>query len=445
MDRRAFFRLSAGAALGLALPACSSGSGPERAEAQPKPKGRPTLRIAQLNHFVPAYDDWFDNEYTKRWGEEHDVDVVVDHIVYSQLLDRADTEVAAGRGHDLFAFIVPAARFTDEVIDHADIVAEIESRTGPMAPHLDRTVWDRQRRRCFGVPVWWSPQPALYRTDLWAPTGLTPSTWDRVVQAAPGLRDQGHPVGIGFAPDFDPTLTLTALLLSHGASIQDEEGRPALDSPAAVEAVKVGVELFRRGMSADVLGWDASSDNRFLASGQGSMTIDQISALRAMEQENPELAAQVAVAATPAGPGGAFHPPIAQTYVVWRFAEQPDLAAQFLVDLVADSAESLTRSLFYNLPGFPGSVPDLAALLAADPAAVPAGKYGVLADAAAWSTNVGHPGPDNPAVDEITNEFVVSQMFIAAARGEVTPAEAAAGAQARATAIFDKWRERGKL
>ena len=38
------------------------------------------LRIMQWAHFVPAYDQWLDNTYVKRWGEANDVEVKVDHI-----------------------------------------------------------------------------------------------------------------------------------------------------------------------------------------------------------------------------------------------------------------------------------------------------------------------------------------------------------------------------
>ena len=41
---------------------------------------RPVLRIAQWRHGVPTYDAWFDDEFTKRWGEEHAVEVIVDHL-----------------------------------------------------------------------------------------------------------------------------------------------------------------------------------------------------------------------------------------------------------------------------------------------------------------------------------------------------------------------------
>src|SRR3989337_768351 len=55
-----------------------------------------------------------------------------------------------------------------------------------------------------------------------------------------------------------------------------------------------------------------------------------------------------------------------------------------------------------------------------DPFALPGeekGKLKVLKDADKWSTNVGHPGPSSPAVGEIFNTFVLSNMMANAARG----------------------------
>ena len=40
---------------------------PGRARAQQK-----TLRILQWKHFVPGYDEWFNETYVKEWGEQND-------------------------------------------------------------------------------------------------------------------------------------------------------------------------------------------------------------------------------------------------------------------------------------------------------------------------------------------------------------------------------------
>src|SRR5690242_12632671 len=48
-----------------------------------------TLKILQWSHFVPAYDTWFDNTYTKQWGEKNDTQVIVDHVGIPAINSRA--------------------------------------------------------------------------------------------------------------------------------------------------------------------------------------------------------------------------------------------------------------------------------------------------------------------------------------------------------------------
>ena len=194
MDRRGFLRLAAGAATPGACRS-GSGSGPSGQAATATREARPrTLRIALWSHFIPPYDRWFDEEYTQRWGEEHGVDVVVDHIPYAQLGARAGGEVAAGRGHDLFAFITPPPGFEDDVIDHREIVEEVEAKVGKMAPVVERNVLNPKTGRYFGFSDFWVPNPVHYRTDLWddVEPGLVPSSWGDVRRAAPPPEGSGH-------------------------------------------------------------------------------------------------------------------------------------------------------------------------------------------------------------------------------------------------------------
>src|SRR5262252_4093571 len=39
-----------------------------------------TLKILQWSHFVPGYDKWFNNTYTKEWGAKNGTAVVIDNI-----------------------------------------------------------------------------------------------------------------------------------------------------------------------------------------------------------------------------------------------------------------------------------------------------------------------------------------------------------------------------
>jgi multiple sugar transport system substrate-binding protein len=175
-NRRDFLRLAAGAAAVAATgAACSSGSDnpkqPASAGKAAAGQGGRTLRIAQWSHFIPAYDAWFDGEYTQRWGEEHDVRVLVDHISATEVSERATAEVASQRGHDLFGFLVPTPALEDEVIDHREIVEEVRGKLGPMVPFLERGVLNPKTGRYFGFPDHWAPLPVVYRADAWGEVG----------------------------------------------------------------------------------------------------------------------------------------------------------------------------------------------------------------------------------------------------------------------------------
>ena len=445
MDRRDFLRLTAGAAALAAASGCSGKSSGSAGNAATAAKAK--LRILQWNHFIAGYDQWFDG-FAARWGEEHDTDVTVDHINVDDLRLRASGEVSSGRGHDLLnLFGSPAGLWEEEVIDHKDIVAEIEAKVGSMLPAIARGVHNLKTKKFVGVSDGWAPQVVNYRTDLWpSQEGPSPDSWESILRAAPRLKSAGTPVGIGLSPNIDPQSTAFSLLFAFGASLQDEAGTLRLATPAAVEAVKFATSLYRSGMSEDALSWDNAADNRYLATGKGSLIIDPVSAIRATEKEDPDLAAKIALAPPPAGPAGRpGHTGVVSTYVIWKFAENPSGASRFLVDFVLAYREAFLRSELYNMPAFPGSVRDLSSLLAADSPARPAGKYNLLAEAGTWTTNPGHPGFDNAAVAEVFNEYIIANMFTAAARGEMSAEAAVKEAHAQAKPIFDKWREQGKI
>ncbi len=447
-DRREFLRLAAGAVAAGGLGACGSGSKKPEQTAGNKSasKGAGELRIAQWSHFVPAYDTWFDSEYTPRWGTEHDVRVAVEHFPLTELPTRAAAEVAAEKGHDLFQFTSAPSAFEDQVLDLSDVVEEVERRHGPMVPLVERSVRNPKTGKVYGFSDSWVPNVLHYRSDLWEPMGR-PDSWEQLLAAAPALKASGHPIGIGMSSstDFDSSWAALSLMHSYGASIQDEAGVLTINRPSTVEAVRVGADLYQRGMTEDIFTWDSSANNRFLASGRGSLILNAISAVRAIETQDPDLAAKVGLLPPPTGPSGRYGSYVVNVYVIWKFASNPDAAKQFLLDLALASRDSAVRSELYNLPSFPDSVPDLTELVTTDQRARPPDKYKVLADAPSWSTNIGHPGYSNAAIDEVFNQFLVPRMFASAARSELTPADAVKRAEAEMQPIFERWRERGKL
>jgi multiple sugar transport system substrate-binding protein len=405
-----------------------------------------TLRIAQWSHFVPAYDKWFDNTYTKIWGRANDTEVIVDHINQADIPARAAAEVAAQSGHDLFWFLAPPAQYEDQVVNHADVVQEVTKRRGKMADVAYRSTYNPRTKKYFAFSDTYAPDPVNYRTDLWGEIGLRPTTWENVLRAAPRLREKGNPIGVGMSNEIDSNMALIALMMCYGGFIQNDEQRVTLNSKGTREALNLMRNMFRNGMTNEVFAWTAASNNQAMLSGHLSMALNAISITRSAELSNPDLARRIALAPIPAGPNGRVgleH--VMGCYVIWRFAQNKEAARKFLVDLEWKYTGAFENSRFYNFPSWPNSVRNIPVRLKRDPAQ-PAGKYVILDEInQKYTKNVGYPGFSNPAIDEIFNKFLVPQMFAEVAQGKRSAADAARTYDREFRSIFQKWRNRKKI
>lgn len=440
VTRRTFIKTAGSAAL-----AAGVGSNiiiPGRAKAQQK-----TLKILQWNHFVPGYDKWFNNEYVKEWGEKNDTNVIVDNIGVAAINSRAAAEVSAQQGHDLFMFLWPPPVHEDQVIDHRELYEECEQRYGKAIDLAIKSTYNPKTRKFYGFSDSYVPDPVNYRKDLWDDIGMFPGTWDDIRVGGRKIKEKhGIPVGIGLASEIDTNMALRAIMYAFGSSVQDAEGTPVLKSRATLDAIKFVKALYEEAMTDEVFTWDASSNNRFMLAGKGSLALNAISITRTGESKKLPVADNIWLAKAAQGPVrriGLEH--VMDVYVIWKFAENIDGAKQFLVDYMGNFRRGFMASEFYNFPCFPQTVPDLKALIANDPKATPPDKYKVLEDVLDWATNVGYPGYANAAIDEVFSTWIVSTMFAQAAAGRLSPEAAMNQADAEVRRIFGKWRGRGKL
>jgi multiple sugar transport system substrate-binding protein len=408
-----------------------------------------TLRIIQWSHFVPAYDTWFDNVYTKKWGQRHDTDVTVDHINLAQLPARAQSEIAARSGHDIFGHVSPQAGLEDNVINHREIVEEVQHKVGKVGKVGFKSCHNPKTKKWHGFPENFVPDPIHYRVDLFHQVGLkSPTTWHDLLVAAPKLKALGHPVGIGMSNELDSNMALNAILMCFGGFIQNEHTHVMINSKGTREALKFMRSLYKRGMTDEIFAWTASSNNQGYLAGRLSLAVNAISIIRSAEDQNPALARVTGLRPIPEGPDrrlGLEH--IMGVYTIWKFKPkaQQKLAKRFIADLEINYAAAFKNSKYYNFPAFPKAVTNYRQRLGADPH-LPKGKYKILDTIARkYTANVGFPGYSNAAVDEIWNTFLIPQMFAQVAQDKMTPAEAAKAAERQMKAIFAKWRKRGKI
>ena len=276
---------------------------------------------------------------------------------------------------------------------------------------------------------------------------MVPNSWDDIRVGGRKIKHKhGIPVGIGLASEIDTNMALRALMYAFGSSVQDEASTPVLKSKQTLEALTFAQALYEETMTNEVLTWTASSNNRFMLSGRGSLALNAISITRTGEQQKIPVADDIWLAKAPAGPVrriGLAH--VMDVYVIWKFAENIDGAKQFLVDYVGNFRQAFMASEFYNFPCFPHTVPDIHTLISNDPKAKPPDKYKVLVDVLEWATNVGYPGYANAAIDEVFSAWIISTMFAQVAAGKLSPETAMNQADTEVQRIFTKWKARGKV
>lgn len=405
------------------------------------------LSIVQWTHFVPAYNGWF-RTWAREWGEQNDVEVTVDLENYTRLPELAAAEVKAERGHDIFGFLSPPARYEDRVIDHRAIVRQIEKAVGPYGELGRRSTYNPKTKKYFGVSDYYVPAPLIWRHDLWNEIGQSPATWDHVREAAPTLKSNGHPIGIGLANEPDSNLALISLLMCFGAFIQDESGRLAIDSENTVEAVEFMADLHTRGGDDAALAWNPVSNNQFVLSGKGSLIVNAISPIRRAEDLGIPFADDLWIWPTPRGPRGRLGlGQYTSAYSIWRFARNREAAEKFLADLCLASSAAVTASNFFNFPSFPGAYPlsQIYKAAAANTRA-PKGKYSILTTVASkFTRNLGYPGHANAAVQEVWDTFLIPRMFAQVSLGRMSAVESVGATAGEMTAIWSKWRAAGKI
>jgi len=437
LSRRDFVKLTGAGAL-------AAGAGPyflfpERAQAQQK-----TLKIAQWSHFVPDYDKWFDNTYTKQWGQKNNTNVIVDHINVNELPARAAAEVAAKKGHDLFMFLSPAAAYEPQTLDLSDVYKEVEKKHGKKIELAHKSTYNPKTKRYFGFSDSYVPDPGNWYKEWWAEAGYPngPDTWDDLYKGAKKIRQsRGNPCGLGLSQELDTSMAMRALLWSFGGAEQDEHGNITINSKQTIDALKYMKQLYQDTETPEVFTWDPSSNNRAMLAGKVSYVANAISITRQAEREHLPISSHIMISKALKGPVrriAAEH--VMDCYVVWNFAENKEGAQKFLIDYIDHFKEGFENSKWYNFPCFPATVPDLKKEIQSDPTADPADKYKVLADVLDWATNVGYPGYATAAMDEAFRTWVIPTMFAKVSRGDETPENAAKAAEQEYKRISDRWK-----
>lgn len=439
VTRRDFVRLAAAAATAGPLLRFPSGVFGE-------PARQRTLRIAKWAHFLPEYDHWFDDAVARQWGERHDTQVIVDHLPVEEIGARAAAEAAAGKGHDVFMFPWPPAEHARHAIDHTEIYQAVAARWGNVDRLGHRSTFDPRTKQYFAFADSWMPAPVHYLQDAWAAVGMAlgPLHYGSLRSGGRRLRDKlGIPCGLALAPSLESNVNLHILLHGFGSRVLDEHGEVILGRGArAVAALKFVKALQDEAGAPEQLAWGPGDSVRAMVARKSSCTINAISLLRTAEKADPAAAAKIRLSPPLLGSAGVLSVPhVTNCSMVWKFAENPAGAKQFVGDLIDSSRAAYEQSQGCNFPIFQKTLPDLIVRLENDPHGDPPYKYKELKDALHWTANLGFPGYANPVAMEVFNTHVIPRMFVSVVKGEAAPEDAVHAADAEVKRIAEKWQQ----
>ncbi len=365
-----------------------------------------TLRFLNWNHFIPAFDKWFD-KFAVDWGKANGVTVRVDHNPHLQLPARLASELAAGAGHDIFNFAgqIQVTLYYQHLVDLTDLMNRLGNKYGGwLVPARNLGVVNG---RWYAYPDFYITIPMLYRKDLLDESGLAlPDTWEGWRNFGRIMKPKGHQAGMAVSHCNDANHNWRSVLYDFGVKEADPTGREILwDSKELREAMKFSKSLWEETMTSEVFSWDDASDNRLLDSGVACWIHDAISALRSIEQPNPALYAKINIGNEPLGPKGRYNIVDPILFSVWKFSKNQAAALEFLEFYANHINDNIVESKGYNMPFLRGFYKKPMPILGADP------KYGILQD---WNTVArffGFPGPVTAPAAEVLATFVVPDMM----------------------------------
>ncbi len=435
-QRRTILQAGASALIGLANPSgvLATDHAPNR-----------TLKILRWKHFIPNVEYWFNKVFVPEWAERNNVIVEVSSVGLSEINQAANAESIAGRGHDLVEFVESRADLEDHFIDHRELFEQGQKLFGNALESAHRTCFNPRTNRYHGFCTHYSPAILTYRKDLWDSIGRSPDDWDSIRSGgrAINLLHDMHQ-GISLSNGHNAEHGLSAVMSAFGSFIQDADGITSLASSATLDVLKFVKAMYEESMPPEVLTWSPASNNHFMLSGQGSLTIDTLSIARAAENKQLPVEQNLSISLVPMTESGSGSPAYgANNWAIWKFSRNSEAAKQFLLDYVAASRTIFLKSGFQEMPSFPGTVPDGGKLVVSDPFAPD--RYAFLKKVPKNITNFGYPGYSNAAIGEVRNTHIIPNMFRRAISGELTPEQSMAQAHGETERVFSKWRSVGKI
>lgn len=418
--------LGAAGLLGAAVPGGARATIPTAEVAPPRlaPERGARLRVLRPAKFVDP-DEAIFTANSRRFAERTGIEVRVDYVNWPDMPVQVAVAANTGQGPDVIIGFGPDPHlYADKILELTDLAEYLGAKYGGWY-ELALTYGRKWRSNAWlGLPMGGTTSPVVYRASWVREAGFegVPRDLDGFLRLCQGLKRIGHPCGfaLSHAPGDAPAYA-NWLLWSHGATLVDEAGKVALESPETLRALDYA-RAMQETMVAGTMAWNGASNNRAFIAGEIGLTQNGVSIYYALKTAND--AAQNAIARDTEHaemPFGAATkaPETALTLnaMVPRYTRFPEAAKEYLRFMMeAEQYDPwLTGCLGYwsqPLKAYAES-----AVWASDP------KLAVYRTAMDTPFYEGYRGPITAAAGAVTENWVVVDMFARVVTGEMRPAD----------------------
>ena len=377
-----------------------------------------TLHVLEWSSFVAPADVERDRQAAE-FGKQAGVKVTIEHINANDLPARATAAIEGGAGPDIIQlFGNYPLLYGQGLDDHDDLIAELGG--DEIYPFIRGAVRDKNGVH-RGVPNFFGGGANVYRKDIFEEVGIPrpPATWDEYLEAGRKLKRYGMPVGqtlahtFGDAPGFAYTL-----LWCFGGREVDEDGRVALNSPEAAEAVDFLREFWFAACDESGLAWDGTSNNRAFLAETVAVTLNGASiyfvARNDPRKVAPGFADRLGHFLIPEGPHGRYHDVGPASNCITRYSTNKEAARDYIRFIHQD--DNFEKFLVTNQGYVNGPLPKWQEhpMWEEDPAIT------IFRELPQYGRNHGYAGPYNRQSSEVLAKYIIVDLFAKAVRGDST-------------------------
>jgi len=287
---------------------------------------------------------------------------VVDSADYLVALQKAQAAYAAGKGPALVATPVAYALFADAslTITNLDDVAGSEKDQVYATLNPASLSIVKQNNKTLGMPFAFSCPVMYYNSDTFKAAGIDPrevfKDWDSFTQLGPKMKEKtgSNPITAYLLVSVE--WMTQSMIQNAGGRVNDDDGKPAMDSADAVAGIKKIAELARTGL------WQNGKDTEIYAAFQSGTIASGVSSIASLSGLRGNAKFDLGVSTFPPFPGKPRRMTMGGSFIgcYARDKEQQKGAWEFLKYAISKEGNDIwmktgyLNSTKYEVPLLPG-------------------------------------------------------------------------------------------